>query len=159
MTPTRDSIFTGLLTLLSGLSLFTPSSYVSRRFKLWSDLSPAQFPALCVLEPEEEVTWPADPLYRDILSAEAIFYLEGSADQTVNNYTALDNLLDAVDAVLKPTGGDAIKGRQTLAAVNGGVELVRNTRIEGRIVKVAGDIDNISLLLVPIKMLVGQKIA
>jgi hypothetical protein len=152
MTPSRDSIFAALLVLLKGVGIFTPTSYVSRRFVLWDQLSPEQFPALILWEPGETISWPGEPLQKGVLRGEAIIYVQGSPDLTVNNVTALDNLLDAIDAVLKPAGADAQKGRQTLGG------LVQHCRIEGEIVKASGDTDNISLLIVPIRILTAQKI-
>lgn len=150
MTPSRASIFTALFNLLSGVTNFV---FKSQRFTIWTDLSPEQYPTLILVEPNEHYGWPAEVLIKNTLRATAVIYLNASADESVAPIQDLDNLLDAIDAAMAPsTGMDKAIGRQTLG------NLVYNCRIEGEVVKASGDLDNVSLLVVPIVITVAQQI-
>jgi hypothetical protein len=149
MTPSRTTIMTALFTLLQGVTSF---AFTSQRFVMWDQLSPqTQFPALLLWEEGDHYEWLSEPTARVTMTAQAIMYLNASADQTVAPVQDIDALLDLIDAALKPTGPDKLTGRQSLGG------LVYNCRIEGEVKKASGDLDNISVLIVPIHIVVGMR--
>ena len=149
MMPARVTIVTALFNVLSGVSQFR---YAKQRFASWDELSPnALFPALMLWEDGDNYEWRRDMLARIILRVRAIIFLSASADQNVAPVQDIDNLLDAIDAALQPsTGPDKMVGRQTLG------NLVYTCRIEGEVIKASGDLDGISLLVVPIHIIIGS---
>ena len=149
MMPARVTIVSALFTLLQGVMNF---KLKSQRYIPWDQLSPAtQFPGLMLWEDGDRYEWRADLLARITLRTKAIIFMSASADLTVAPVQDIDNLLDAIDAALAPsTGMDKVTGRQTLG------NLVYNCRIEGEVVKASGDLDGISLLVVPINITVGN---
>ena len=151
MMPSRVTIFSALYALLQGVANF---ALTSQRYTSWDQLSAAkQFPALMLWEEGDRYEWRADPLARITLRVKAIIFLSASADLMVAPVQDIDNLLDAIDAALAPsTGMDKVTGRQTLG------NLVYNCRIEGEVIKASGDLDGISLLVVPINITIGSPV-
>ena len=152
MQPQRATVMSALFTLLQGVTNF---NFTSQRFVLWTDLDAnSQMPALCLWEPGEQYTWPAEKLAKVVLEVRAIIYLSATQDITAPApIQSMDALLDAMDAALAPSSGyDVQMGRQTLG------NLVYSCRIEGEIIKASGDLDGISALIVPMKIVVPQRV-
>ena len=146
MYPSRSAIFTALFNLLRGVADW---NFTSQRFIPWTQVSASQMPMLIMWELGERYDWRAEPLSRVTLLVNAIAYLVAPEDQSVVPVQAIDNLLDDIDAAVAPqTPLDRQYGRQTLGG------LVYNCRIEGEVVKAAGDIDGISALVVPFRIMV-----
>ncbi len=157
MTPTSNQIAQAVLALLGtatfdlyagrGLGFVT----VRRRFMNWTQVPPADMPALYLWEPDDEFVWVKEPLAKWNWHAEAVVYLTAPSDLTQDPISDIDAVKDAMFDTLKPTGRDVPFGKQTLGG------LVEHCRVEGRLVKAAGDLDGISLLIVPIKALIGVR--
>jgi hypothetical protein len=156
--PATNTVATALLNLLATakFNLYAGNnlSFVTarRRFQKWDEVGEGNMPALFLWEPGEMFGWQAEPLAKNTQRYEAIIYLTAPADLTQDPIQDLDAVKDAIFNVLKPSGGLKIFGKQTLGG------LVEHCRIEGEIVKASGDIDNISLLIIPIRVLLGTPI-
>jgi len=118
---------------------------LSRRLKLWSDVAPADQPALFIAEHGETITFASETLPgKTTLNVDLFIYISAGQDPQVTPASDLNIALDALsEALAPPPGAD----RQTLGG------LVHHCRIEGRIVKDPGDLDGQGLALVPIKIL------
>ena len=117
---TRESIYTALFAKLSGIpGLVT----CSRRLKYWSDVSPIQQPAMFVTVGSQHVRQiKGFPSQYDLIAK--VWIYTHSTDPSVSPATALNNLLDQVDSVLKPA---APQDKQTLGG------LVEHCWIDGEI--------------------------
>lgn len=154
MTPTTNQVSQAVLALLgaatfdlyegTGLTFAT----ARRRFMNWTQVPPADMPALFLWEPDDEYAWPGGALAKWTYHAEAIVYLTAPSDLTQDPVSDLDAVKDAMFDALRPTGADLQTGQQTLGG------LVSSCRVEGKVVKAAGDLDGVSLLVVPIRALV-----
>lgn len=144
----RNDIMQGLVNLLSGIHQFKT---VSRKFKLWTEMTSEEKPALFVLDHEEDY---ARPYKRGIpptvtIDCVVIVYFD-TRDPNKIPAVQLDYFLDAIDSALSmPPGENA----QTLGG------LVSHCWIEGRVTKVPGDVDKdgTGLLLVPVKILIPAR--
>ena len=70
-----------------------------------------------------------------------------AGDTDIAPAVILNNALDALDDVLKPTGRDALFNRQTLGG------LVSHCFVDGTVMKDAGDFDQQGVAVVPLKIL------
>jgi alpha-D-ribose 1-methylphosphonate 5-triphosphate synthase subunit PhnH len=146
--PSRVTIFTALFNVVKTVANFQT---VNQRFIPWTQLSAAQMPALTAFEDRDVYEWLADPLARIKMRVHLIMYFAAPQDLTFAPVQDLDNVLDALDVALRPSGTDQATGRQTLGG------LVYNARIEGEVVKASGDLDGISALICPVEVTVAQK--
>ena len=155
---TREQIFQalfGLVSLGEGLPgtvtwSETPANsfaYTSRRFQMWPDLP--GMPALIQSEPDEVfVRGPAVPAKRLFGAAWMVLHNigQGSVSMTPTQFNNI--IIDALEAAIAPQFGDpGYPSRQTLGG------LVSHCWIEGKILKIPGDLDDQALISVPIKIL------
>jgi hypothetical protein len=144
-TPTREAIYSALFALVSGAYAWKTSA---RRLKLWGDVPPSMRPALFQFEGvEDDDEWTGSgglQLVRT-LACKLFIYTDASDPSTIGA-TQLNNINDALDAALAPSGGDVMTNRQTLGG------LVSSCRIKGRRFKDPGDLDGDGLLIVPISI-------
>jgi hypothetical protein len=118
---------------------------VSRRLKLWSDVPKSQRPALFVTEHREQPNYQSEALpTKTTLSVDLFIYIDASDRNTIPA-AALNTMMDALEAALKPQPSD--NNRQTLGG------LVSHCRIDGAVLKDPGDLDGDGLLWVPLKIL------
>jgi hypothetical protein len=115
-----------------------------RRLKLWSQVD--EQPALFLRNvgdtyPERATRMPP----KTIMNCEAWIYSNVGADPDVVPAVTLNNLLDAIETVLKPPPGFEA---QTLGGI------VAHCWIEGRIEMHPGDLDSQAIAVVPIRILV-----
>jgi hypothetical protein len=118
---------------------------LSRRLRLWSDVAPADQPALFVTEHAENIAFVSETLPgKTTLNVDLFIYISAGQDPQTIPARDLNIALDALaEALAPPPGSD----RQTLGG------LVYHCRIEGRVVKDPGDLDGQGLALVPLKIL------
>lgn len=118
---------------------------LSRRLRLWSDVSAADQPALFVTEHAENIAFASETLPgKTTLNVDLFVYISSGQDPQTIPARDLNIALDALtEALAPPPGSDS----QTLGG------LVYHCRIEGRIVKDPGDLDGQGLALVPLKIL------
>lgn len=145
----RETVMTALVALLAGVSFALPINghsgfvSVSRRLKLWSDVPKSQRPALFVTEHREQQSFQNESLpAKTTLAVDLFVYIDASDRNTVPAI-ALNTILDAIEAALKPPGG----ARQTLGGI------VSHCRIDGAVLKDPGDLDGDGLLWVPVRIL------
>lgn len=102
-----------------------------RRLILWDQVSSQ--PALFLRDVEEEMLYPETILQIQVIKAEVYIYSNAGANPAIAPITALNNLLDAVQAAFAPD--DPTQQRFTLGG------LVHWCRLEGKIDKEPGDLD------------------
>lgn len=149
MKPTRNQCSEALLAVLVTATNFKT---VSRKFIDWDQLSAAQRPSLCLWEGGETIGYANEVGQTVLMRNNAIIALDPTQEPTKTPIGELDDLIDKIDSVLKPsTGIDQAQGRQTLGG------LVYHCRIQGEIIKASGDGgSNISVLIVPINVMIAQ---
>ncbi len=137
---TREPIYAALFALLSGAAPFVTAS---RRLRHWSDVGPAEQPALFVVQKSEtaerKVGLPAK--WRALV--DIYVYVHALDDQTAPA-TALNPLLDAIEAALAPQGAV-----QTLGG------LAAHAWIVGRIETDEGVLGGQAVAIVPVEVLVA----
>jgi len=152
MNVARETVIAALLAKLQAVTFAAPvngqTSFVSvsRRLKLWGEAPKSQRPALFVTEHREQPVYRSEALPNlTMLSVDLFIYIDASDANTIPA-AALNVMLDAIDAALKPQPAD--NERQTLGG------LVSHCRIEGQVLKDPGDLDGDGLLWIPLKLLV-----
>lgn len=147
MSTTRNLAATALFDLL--VSSYAYPVY-SRRFRTWDNIAATQKPALYLQDySEDHVRNKAlVPAQRTIMYECLIFISKGMDENTVP-IDQLNELIDLIDpvsgGVLKPD--NILAGRQTLGG------LVYDCYIEGKILKVPGDLDGQGMATIPIKII------
>lgn len=148
MLNSRESIMTALLERLSGASFeevngATSFKTVSRRIKLWTDVSKDARPALFMVERHESPTFVAENQpAKQVMMVDVFVYT--SAEGVEAPAADLNNICDALDAALAPGPTERV---QTLGG------LVSHCRQEGQIFKDPGDLDNDGLIIYPIRIM------
>lgn len=149
LTVDRETITTALVTKLKSVVFSTPVSdkttftEVSRRLKIWSDVSKYERPwagLVCHSELPVYRSGNQPPYFK--LSYRLFVYTD-SSDKTLNGDVDLNTILEAVGAVLHPGPGEQ---RQTLGGV------VFHCRVDGEILRDPGDLDGDGLLIIPISV-------
>lgn len=139
----REAIYLALFKLVSDSASFAATG---RRVKLWTDMNASDFPALFINQRDNSYVRDGEHVPAKVtLEADIIIYTNAGLDPNVIPATELNQLIDAVDAVLAP---DPVTEKQTLGG------LVSHCWIEGQILVVPGDTDGIGLAMIPVKMLV-----
>ncbi len=141
---TREAIFTALFELVTEVHEFRTSS---RRLKLWNDVPRNERPALFQAEHAELHTRQSETSGKRELNVSLFVYTDASDKKTPGSIE-LNEILDALEDALKPTGADMVfRGRQTLGG------LCEHAFIDGEVFKDPGDLDDDGMLIVPIKIL------
>ena len=142
---TRNQIMNALLALFDDMKTVTT---VSRRFKDMTQTSQsALMPYLALTRPKEIYPPRASiqlPPKRTWTCFAEIFLSVGQ-NQSVIPDEAVCNIMDEIDAVIKPPVGKQV---QTLGG------LVDHCYIEGEVIEVPGDLDGIGFIRIPIKIVV-----
>jgi len=133
----------GRLSAATGFSGTASFKTASRRFKLFSDVSPADQPALFLIQRGENVsTVPGQPSVY-VLSFDVAIYAHTGGDVNVPPASIINPLLDAVTTALAP---EAVSNKQTLGG------LVQHAWVEGEIQTDEGLLQQQGYALVPIKV-------
>jgi hypothetical protein len=141
----RESIMTALFTLVSGSAAFATAS---RRMQLWSGVASADKPALFLCERGDTYARSSEAVPEAVtMSVDIYIYTDAGKDQSAVPATALNNLIDAVDAALAP---GCLTGLQTLGG------LASHCWIEGKVMKDAGDLDGDGVAVIPVRILVPR---
>ncbi|PNG25510.1 hypothetical protein [Methylocella silvestris] len=118
----------------------------SRRLKLWSDVPSAMRPACFLYEGGQETyAWSEGATPKRVMEVKLFIYLNAK-DTSITGAVLLNDLMDALDVALSISGGDLIRGRNTLGGA------VHHCRIDGKTLKDPGDLDGDAMLIVPIKL-------
>jgi len=111
---TREQISVAFFNLVASAADFTA---VSRRFVHWDQVNETQMPFLTVLKTGEVRGRQSEGLPTLTINAHVFVYLSAGMDPEDTPDTAMNTLLDAIDAAVAPGGADALNGnKQTLGA-------------------------------------------
>ncbi len=128
------------MTFSSPINKSTKWVTVSNRLRLWADVSPDQQPAAFLVTHNEQDEYRGLGLYRRRLQLGVWCY---SRSDSVAGQTDLDTMMEAFEAAFNVPDNTST-GSTTLSG------LVYWCRIEGKTFKDPGDLDNQTLLIVPI---------
>ncbi|MDB5361149.1 MAG: hypothetical protein JWO51_2446 [Rhodospirillales bacterium] len=142
MNPARETIQAALFQRLAAIPGFATSS---RRLKHWTDVAPAEQPALFQVQKGESRTARTGQPPARRLSVELFIYVTTSADPAAAPAQIMNPLLDAIEAALAPDPG-------RLTQSLGG--LVEHAWIAGRIVSDEGLLGDQAVAIVPIEILI-----
>lgn len=143
---TRNQVMTAILNLIAGMTFSTPINgqttwqTVSNKLRLWSDVSSDQQPAAFLVTHKEQDEYRGLGLYRRRLELGVWCY---SRSDSTPGAPQLDTMMEAFEATF-----NVADNFSTNSNTLGG--LVYWCRIEGKTFKDPGDIDNQTLLIVPI---------
>ena len=138
---TREPIYAALLAKLSAAAGFATAS---RRFKMWTEVSPPDMPALFLLQKDEiAATVPGLPTVWTI-QCEAVLYADLDGDPYAAASSVINPLLDAIEAALAPS--PATGNKQTLGG------LVQHCVIAGAIVIDEAINGDVSIARIPIEI-------
>ncbi len=142
----RETYMSALFNAVSAVASFKTAA---RRVVLPRAMSDAAKPALFLVDADETYAYTAHA-QKVTLRADLWIYTASGLDPGTTPATELNAILDALDAALRPAGGDLVLGRFTLGG------LVEHCRIAGRVLKDAGDVTGLGLAIVPVEMLIPQ---
>jgi len=141
----REAVYSALWDLVSGAAKFATKS---RRLRHWSDVSPAEQPALFMSQKAM-----VGAKHQDAVDAPTVWTLEAdfyiyvhSSDPYASPAILLNPLIDAVEAALLP---DPLTGRQQLTLP----EMVMHAYINGRIETAEGVLGDQELAIIPVEIL------
>jgi hypothetical protein len=143
---TRNQVMTAILNIVQGMTFSTAIngkttwSTVSNRLRLWADVSVDQQPAAFLVTHREMDEYRGLGLLRRRLDLSVWCY---SRSDSVSGAPQLDTMMEAFEAAFAVADNPS-----TNSNTLGG--LVYFCRIEGRVFKDPGDIDNQTLLIVPL---------
>ena len=142
----REQISVAFFNLIKGAVSFTATS---RRFVHWDQVNETQMPFLTMLKTGEQRGRQAEGLPTLTINAHVFLYLSAGMDPEDVPDTAMNALLDAIDAAVAPSGADALNGnKQTLGG------LVSHCYPFGPVFVDAGDIDGKAVAAIPFQILV-----
>lgn len=145
-TATRNTVMATILakiqamTFASTINNVLTWTTVSNRLRLWGDVSPDQQPAAFLVTHKETDVYTGLGLDRRRLELGVWCYTRSDSNPGAND---LDNLMEAFEATF-----NIVDNFSTGCNTLGG--LVYWCRIEGRVFKDPGDLDNQTMLIVPI---------
>lgn len=138
---TREPVYAALFALLSGAASFATAS---RRLRHWSDVGPAEQPALFVVQKSETAERKAGLPVKWRASVDVYLYAHAPDDETAPA-TVLNPLLDAIEAALAPQGAV-----QTLGG------LAAHAWIAGKIETDEGVLGGQAVAILPVEILVAS---
>jgi hypothetical protein len=143
---TREQISVAFFNLIKSAASFTARS---RRFVHWDQVNETQMPFLTMLKSGEVRGRQSEGLPTLTVNAHVFVYLSAGMDAEDTPDTAMNALLDAIDAAVAPGGADVLNGnRQTLGG------LVSHCYPLGPVFVDAGDIDGKAVAAIPFQILV-----
>lgn len=140
----RELIFS---TLFAKVSSVAPFVTAERQVKLWNDVPPSEQPALFMGQGDQNVTTKFGCPSRNDMLVSLYVYCNRESDPGELAATQLNNCVDAIQEVLKPS---IITGYNTLGG------LVFNCVIEGRIETDEGLLGPQSVAVIPVKITVVE---
>ena len=145
-TPTREQIFLAFFDLIKSAADFTATS---RRFVHWDQVNETQMPFLTMLKTGEQRGRQSEGLPTLTINAHIFVYLSAGMDPEDVPDTAMNAVLDAIDAAVAPSGADALGGdKQTLGG------LVSHCYPFGPVFIDTGDVDGKAVAAIPFQILV-----
>lgn len=147
-TATRAQVMSAILALIQGMTFSSQINgkstwtTVSQRLRLWSDVSSENQPAAFLVTHRETDDYRGLGLLRRRLEL-GIWCYSRTDDPATIGTSDLDVMMQAFEAAFRVIDNNS-RGENTLGG------LVYWCRIEGRVFKDPGDIDNQTLMIVPI---------
>src|SRR5580658_10886828 len=112
---TREQICVAFFDLIAGAANFVATS---RRFVHWDQVNETQMPFLTMLKSGEIRGRQSEGLPTLTINAHVFVYLSAGLDPQDTPDTAMNALLDAIDAAVTPGAADVLNGnRQTLGGL------------------------------------------
>ena len=143
---TREQISAAFFELIGGAADFAATS---RRFVHWDQVNETQMPFLTMLKTGEVRSRQSEGLPALTVNVHVFIYMSAGMDQDDIPDSAMNGLLDALDAAVAPAGADALNGnRQTLGG------LVAHCYPLGPVFIDTGDIDGKAVAAIPFQILV-----
>ena len=145
-TVSREQISVAFFGLIRNAADFAA---VSRRFVHWDQVNETQMPFLTMLKSGEQRGRQAEGLPTLTINAHVFVYLSAGLDPDDVPDTAMNAVLDAIDAAVAPSGAAALGGnRQTLGG------LVSHCYPFGPVFIDTGDVDGKAVAAIPFQILV-----
>lgn len=142
----REAIYDALLNLLATANNF---KYKSRQYLLWEECGKEQFPALFILEGNEDYETVRGMDSKVVLNCEAYVYINNGNSNKVNHFTELNKTLDKIHTLFKPE--NLFSQNQDLGG------LVGSVTINGTIRKFGLDLNqNGAAAIIPIQIVVNH---
>jgi hypothetical protein len=143
---TREQISVAFFNLIAGAADFAATS---RRFVHWDQVNETQMPFLTMIKTGELRGRQTEGLPSLTINAHVFVYLSAGMDPEDVPDTAMNALLDAIDAAVAPGGADALNGnKQTLGG------LVAHCYPFGPVFVDTGDVDGKAVAGIPFRILV-----
>jgi hypothetical protein len=143
---TREQISVAFFDLIANAADFTA---ISRRFVHWDQVNETQMPFLTMLKTGELRARQSEGLPTLTINAHVFVYLTAGMDPEDIPDTAMNALLDAIDAAVTPGGADALNGnKQTLGG------RVAHCYPLGPVFVDTGDVDGKAVAAIPFQILV-----
>ena len=143
---TREQISAAFFDLIAGAADFTATS---RRFVHWDQVNETQMPFLTMLKTGEVRGRQNEGLPTLTINAHVFIYMSAGMDPDDTPDTAMNGLLDAIDAAVAPVGADALTGnKQTLGG------LVSHCYPFGPVFIDTGDVDGKAVAAIPFQIFV-----
>jgi hypothetical protein len=139
----REPIYAALFALVAGAADFVT---IARRLRHWSELAPAEQPALFMLQKEEiasVATFAAPTVWT--LAVELYVYAHAS-DPYVAPASVLNPLVDGVEAALAPSPATGLQDLGLPA-------MVSHARIAGKIETAEGVLRDQAVAIIPVEIL------
>src|ERR1700733_11926438 len=144
--PTREQISAAFFALVAGAADFIATS---RRFVHWDQVNETQMPFLTMLKTGEQRGRQSEGLPTLTINAHVFVYLSAGMDPEDVPDSAMNAVLDAIDAAVAPGGADALNGnKQTLGG------LVSHCYPFGPVFVDTGDVDGKAVAAIPFQILV-----
>ena len=139
----RETIYAALFALVAGAADFATTA---RRLRHWSELTPAEQPALLMLQKTEVATVATLGAPTVWTLAVELYVYAHSSDPYMTPATVLNPLVDAVEAALAPS---PVTGLQDL----GLPAMVQHARIAGKIETDEGVLRDQAVAIIPVEIL------
>src|SRR5581483_6252989 len=140
----REQISVAFFNLIKAAANFTATS---RRFVHWDQVNETQMPFLTMLKTGELRARQSEGLPALTINAHVFLYLSAGMDPEDVPDSAMNALLDAIDAAAAPGGADALAGnRQTLGG------LVSHCYPLGPVFIDTGDVDGKAVAAIPFQI-------
>lgn len=141
MSSQRETAITNLLTLITGAYAWVTSP--SRRLRTFDDTPRTSRPTAFLFEGgNDRYTSRQAGLPKRVMECKLFIYLDTSNPATIGA-TAINTMIEAIEAAIKPQGMDAAQGKQTLGGT------VIDCQINGTAFKDPGDLDGDGMIILP----------
>jgi hypothetical protein len=139
----RDAAYAALFALVT--PAYAWSSTPSRRVQLWDKVGIDQRPALFQYEGGEDTYEWIGSLVKRTINARLFVYTDAK-DDSVNGSTALNTIVDAIEALIHPPMGDNGSGLMTLGGL---VDQARITKAD----RTPGDLDGDGIAIIDVEII------